>query len=63
MELLVRYLKPANILEIGTFGGNTLYALILACEKNNKPYKIHTIDLEDHLKLDKKLLVISLKKL
>ena len=56
LYLLVRYLKPTNILEIGTFVGNTLSAIILACEKNNKPYKIHTIDLEDHLKLDKNLI-------
>lgn len=56
LYLLVRYLKPTNILEIGTFVGNTLSALILACEKNNKPYKIHTIDLEDNLKLEKNLL-------
>jgi hypothetical protein len=56
LYLLVRYLKPTNILEIGTFVGSTLFAIITACEENKQPYIIHTIDNHDELKLENKLL-------
>lgn len=54
--LLVRYLKPINILEIGTFVGSTLFSIIKACEKNNINYNITTIDKDSHLKLDRSVL-------
>ena len=54
--LLVKHLKPTNILEIGTFVGSTLFAIITACEENELPYTIHTIDNQDELKLEAELL-------
>ena len=56
LYLLIRHLKPTTILEIGTWVGSTLYSIILACEKNNKPYRIHTIDINNKLILDNKIL-------
>lgn len=56
LYLLVRYFKPKSILEIGTFVGSTLFALISACQKNDNKYIIHTIDISDSLKLDESLL-------
>ena len=41
---LVRYIKPKNILEIGTFVGSTCYAMKLGCEKNQVTFNISTID-------------------
>jgi predicted O-methyltransferase YrrM len=41
---LVRYIKPINILEIGTFVGSTCYAMKLGCEKNQGKHLITTID-------------------
>ena len=41
---LVRYLKPKNILEIGTFIGSTCFAQKLACEENGLNFSLTTID-------------------
>lgn len=41
---LVRYIKPINILEIGTFVGSTCYAMKLGCEKNGHSFSLTTID-------------------
>ena len=56
LYLLIRHHKPKHILEIGTWVGSTLFAIVSACEKNKLPYKIHTIDIQDNLKLKNKYL-------
>lgn len=56
LYILVRFLKPSRILEIGTSNGKNLHAIIAACIKNQNEYKIHTIDINDNLKLDNFLL-------
>jgi len=56
LYILIRHLKPTSILEIGTWVGSTLFSIISACEKNNKPYQIHTIDNNDALLLESSFL-------